>query len=145
MKYFPESYSEIETDTILNNDSRVVIKLFTDMNSSVVKTTTKDTIQLKNHYRNFNAQVIIYKSNNEIFNQIIDKTFFKESINPTSDIENSILQHVWLDELANLTENKIILDFTFTDTNKNIVSIYQVNIDTNGNYEIDKLLEEHNI
>jgi len=47
--------------------------------------------------------------------------------------------------LANLTENKIILDFTFTDTNKNIVSIYQVNIDTNGNYEIDKLLEEHNI
>jgi len=53
VKYFPESYSEIETDSILNNDSRVVIKLFTDMNSSVVKNDYKRHNSIKKSLSKF--------------------------------------------------------------------------------------------
>ena len=70
VNYYPKSYTEIVTDTILSNGYNIHIKFYSDMNNTLI-VNEKDAT----HYRDFIVDVKITKETKEIFNDTIYKSF----------------------------------------------------------------------
>ena len=69
----PENYTERQVDTTLSNGFRVKIKVYTDMDNSVLFSKIKDTVNYQTYYRNFKFDILIEKDNKVIYNKRFDK------------------------------------------------------------------------
>lgn len=144
IKYFPEQYSETETDTILSNGFRVKIKLYSDMDNVVLNMFKKDNITHKHYYRDSIANVIVLKNNIEVFNKTINKSFLATNSNQSKHVlEKATINDIWLNQLYSIESNdKIKIDVSFNSIGKRSNSIYQIYIDNKGMYSIKEHLEE---
>ncbi|TYB73167.1 hypothetical protein [Bizionia myxarmorum] len=82
--FIPQTYTEIKTDTILNNGFRIKIKTYSDLENNLVDSIKIDSITTKTFYREFISEVTVFKDEKEIFNKTVDKSFFNtenESLN----------------------------------------------------------------
>lgn len=86
LEYFPNGYSEKQTDTILSNGITVHIKSYTDMNKGVVLETTKDSVSVvKEVHRKWISEIKIEKEGALIFSEIIEDDFFKKHMHLDSE------------------------------------------------------------
>lgn len=139
IKYFPETYAETLTDTILSNGFKIKIKAFTDMTSNYLNEFTKDTILNKYYYRNYIADVIVYKNETEVFNKRINNSFFinyDESF--TSLLKDKVLNGFWINEKYVQSNNNIIIDFLFCKPETQSCIYFELYIDEKGDYKIIK-------
>ena len=130
--YFPKEYTEVETDTILNNGYRVHIKTFSDMNNSYVKEFDKDTIKYKHHYRDFLSSITVWKDDKEIFFNTIDKEFFEKKVSTDSDLNNMTFHNVWLDEQTSTYDNAVIIKSLFCKPETDDCIVFKMTIDNTG-------------
>lgn len=143
--YIPESYTETQTDTILSDGTKIAIKLYSDMGKSVLKTFKKDAIQHKEYHRDFNAHIIVYKHDSEIFNQIINKDFLNKSLVASVNLENSTLQNVQIDEMTSHLDNLLVIDLTFAKIDNVVSSVYKIYIEDNGKFILRQQLKNEYI
>lgn len=133
IKYIPEDYAEVVTDTILSNGFRVHIKTFTDMEKSIINTFKTNKILIKHYYREIVSEVVVYKNDKQIFNKKIDNLFL--SAHGTQFLNNEIL----VDELKSITTNKLHLIASQCIPQSNNCPSFNIIIDQKGNYEIKKI------
>ena len=144
VKYLPETYSEIITDTILSNGFNVKIKTYTDMEHSYLSEFTKDTIQYKNYYRDIKTSVNISKGNQVITSKLITKDLFIDYDNSYSkSLKNEIIQEVWLNQYASIKNNSVILNVLFHKPNSKDYIYYTLTFMDNGEYSIKNELEQN--
>jgi hypothetical protein len=143
--YIPETYTEITTDTILSDGTRIAIKLYSDMNTSVLKSFKKDAIQYKEHHREFNAHIFVYKQNSEIFNNIINKEFLSSSLVSSANLEDTTLKNVEIDEMTSYLDNLLVVDLTFAKIDNVVSSVYKIYIEDTGKFILRKQLKKEYI
>jgi hypothetical protein len=113
--YKPESFTERQVDTTLNNGFRVKIKTYTDMDNSVLFTKIKDTVNYQTYYRNFKFDILVEKNNKVIYN----KSFDKQKANTAFNFNSNLLKGSELynfDKLAILNAIQLDDDPSYTNT-----------------------------
>ncbi|GAB1855513.1 hypothetical protein MHTCC0001_03470 [Flavobacteriaceae bacterium MHTCC 0001] len=139
-EYYPKHYSEIQTDTILNNGYRVKIKNFTNMNVSVLKASKNGTINYNHFYRQITSEIIVYKYDKLIFEATIDNDFIKKHLYHNMAFNTLIHNGISVDEISSLEKNKLVLNTSFTKPKSTTLSAqYQIIIDSNGLLHIKTL------
>lgn len=139
VKYIPKTYSEIKTDTILSNGFKVNIKLFTDMQHSLVNEYEVDFIRYKEHHRVIKADITVLKADKEIFKKTIDKRFLKTDSNDDIYLRNANIRNLYIDEFASINSNKVVLNIPIHQFNERSTPTYNIIIDDKGNYSIHLL------
>ncbi len=142
IKFIPETYSEINTDTVLSNGFNVTIKTYTDMDTSYLNEFTKDTIHHKNYYRNLRSFVKVSKDSQELTSILITKDFFSNyDKSYTRELENKAIQGIWLNEYTSVINDKVVLNVLFCTPNTKDYLSYTIIINKNGDYLIKNELE----
>lgn len=142
IKYFPENYSETETDTLLSNGFRVKVKTYTDMKHSVLNTFKQDSIVYKHYYRELISQVVIKKDNNKVNELFIDKDFIKN--NDTSFefnkefYKSASYYSIWLSELNSTISNEVFLIVSVCKPESDDCLMFKITIDEKGGYKVDE-------
>lgn len=132
IKYFPESYAESTTDTILNNGFRVKIKTFTDMENSVLNTFEVDSIKHNHYFREIISEIVVFKNKKQIFKNKIDDTFLSVMLS------DYIINEIYIDEQKSLDTNKLHLITSLCIPRSVNCPVYSILIDENGKYEVLK-------
>jgi hypothetical protein len=117
IEYFPETYTEIDKDTILSNGFKVKIKSFTNLNSSVLAVSKKDTIVYKEYFRDFINDISVFKNNQPLFDKRIDKTFLVNHFKNNDFIQNANVSIAVLNDIEIYSE-KIEISLVFVDISK---------------------------
>jgi len=139
-EYIPKEYSEIVTDTILNNGFKVSIKTYTDMKKSVAGTYQEDSTIFKNYYREWISEVMIQKDNKTIFNEIIDRDFFlKNKIKIDEQLANAIHTGIWIEDEKSLAGDSIYLITGYMNPDNDIALAFSIKIKNDGSYYLEKL------
>lgn len=134
--YIPERYTETITDTILSSGLRVNIKYYSLLNKTVTfgPTTTQNQI-VKEHYRQFESQITVFKKDKILFSKTLNTSDFIETDNSTF-WSNAILQFVWLDEFAS-NEEQIQIYCSFLVPNTKAYKSYKVYFNLIGERKIE--------
>ncbi|MDD7885676.1 DUF4738 domain-containing protein [Flavivirga sp. 57AJ16] len=143
IKFVPETYTEIKTDTILSSGFEVKINYRSLENDFVLETRkSKGDSVTKIHYKNFEAQLLVLKNNTIINRSLINKKCFYK-FEGASFWTNAIMQFIWVDHEAS---NKDILrlntsfcipntneckDFTLKINKQGVIQIEEINIFSN--------------
>jgi len=98
-QYVPEEYTEVVNDTIFSNGYQVKIKMYSDSTRSVIVKSKKDKINHSTIYRDFNADIIINKNENEILNITLNKEHLviKELLTRLR-MDTYYLKTIWIEE-----------------------------------------------
>ncbi|MFI1773638.1 hypothetical protein [Thalassobellus citreus] len=139
-KYFPEAYTEVETDTILNNGFHVKIKTFTDMKQNVLNAFTIDSINYKYYYRNYINKLEIFYNNK----LIIDEYFNKSSFSKDEDTlfwKNALLGGFTLDD-TNIDSDKVSIIAFYCPIESEDCKEYKITIDKEGNKTTEDITTE---
>jgi hypothetical protein len=134
IKYFPDAYSEIVTDTILSNGFLIKSKFFVDMNNNVLEEFKKDTIHYKHFYREFNVELSISNKENEIFSKLINKDFFA----PYDFVNIDILDEgILLDfTIVDYNVTSVTFNFDYYPKAKDMLYRYKIIIKENGDFNV---------
>jgi hypothetical protein len=139
-KFTPEEYTEVKTDTILDNNFSISIRTYTDMEKSIITKYKIDTITFIEHHRNWISEVKVKIRDKQIFNRKLDKEFFLEnSIDIDDYVPESINTGVWVDKDEYTKQNSISLLTVFLNPESDNYIIYRIKIGDQGNYIIEKL------
>ena len=141
ISFYPEGYTEVETDTIMANNLRVNIKNYSLMNQEVIQHTktighNKD-IQ---YHRVFESEIVVYNENQKIYATSINASKFHNKDN-TPFWNNATLEHVWVNQESS-GPDWVNLEITFIDPQTQAYKVYEMTIDQNGKQDI--LLKEQN-
>ncbi|SDS29297.1 hypothetical protein SAMN04515667_1846 [Formosa sp. Hel1_31_208] len=139
--YYPESYTEIKTDSIVGHTFKVSIKNYATsdhgilLNQSVIN--DKKTTE---YHRLFASDVIVAVSDHIIFEKHISAKGFGEFTKSTF-WTNATLEHVWVNQ--NMSNNsQLSLGVSFINPKDDTFKLYELLIDTNGNEQII-LIQDH--
>ncbi|MFD2823437.1 hypothetical protein ACFS5M_07125 [Lacinutrix iliipiscaria] len=119
LNYYPKTYAEKVTDTILSNGFKVHIKLYSDMNNAIIVKDKEHT-----HFRDFIVDVKITKDSQELFNGTIDKSFLLEKelfdVNATKQF---LVQDFWIENLEHIYNGTptLFLEYINPESRKNRV------------------------
>lgn len=128
----PESYTRIETDTILSNQFRIKLAYYS-LADRLEITRNNDT-QL---YANFEAQLQVTCANNILLNETINKALFKR-FNSIIDWDDAIMQHVWID-YESASENNVQLNVSFYTPKTGNYKDFCLTIDRKGALKIKEV------
>ena len=140
IKYIPETYTEVETDTILSNGFRVKIKTYTEMQDNVLNEFTIDTIKYKFYYRNYTGKLDVYFNNSPILEETIDKAF----LNKAKDREfwdDAIMAGISLDDI-NSTKKEVSITVLYCIPESEICKEFIIIVDKKGNSKLKELNPE---
>ncbi|WP_242205835.1 DUF4738 domain-containing protein [Aestuariivivens insulae] len=137
IEYTPNSYTEIYTDTILNNKFRIKLKYYSLAQDSVIKNTLKNGIDITHHYNNFEAKLNISNEGTTILNTTINKSFFKNFVHDAFWKE-AIMQSLWIDYESE-AKNSININVSFCIPESFICKDYALVIDNFGTIEIQEI------
>ena len=96
VKYVPERYTEIQTDTIIENDFQVKITNKSLMNTNILSSeSTVDNRKTTLYHRIFQSEIKVYHKNKMVFDQTLSakrlQRQFPELIN-----DQTTLEHTWV-------------------------------------------------
>ncbi len=131
--YVPEKYTASITDTILSSGLKVNVKYYAVMDK-LITVRTNDNPNVNTHYRVFESQINVFKNNELLFDDILDKSDFSDA-KDTEFWKNAILQYVWLDELGS-TALRIRINCSFLAPSTNTYKSYSVYFNNKGTREI---------
>nr|WP_321222728.1 hypothetical protein [uncultured Psychroserpens sp.] len=129
--YFPESYAEIKTDSIIAQTFKVSVKNYTVMNQQIlVKQTSKNRNKTSKFHRVFESEVVVAIEDKIIYSKHISVEKFKNF--DTSEFwSNATLEHVWVNQEASSTENLSLSVSIINPKNKRF-KLYEIRIDQSG-------------
>lgn len=132
VSYIPKYYAEHVTDTVLSNTYAVTIKTYTDMDSNILKSIKKDSINYNSYYRNIVSQINIKQKDDIVFRQTIDKAFIASYTVDTDRLDKSILQGVWVNQALSIQNNAVVIDLSYREPKTNHHLMYQLSVNTKG-------------
>ena len=139
--FYPESYVEIKTDSIISNTFRVSIKNHSIDNASIfIDKSVKDLKSISKYHRVFESDVLVSVNDKIVFSEHISAANFKDK-NPSVFWKNATLEHVWVNQdISN--QNMLSLGISFVNPKQNTYHLYEMRIDTQGNERL--IFIEHN-
>jgi PBP1b-binding outer membrane lipoprotein LpoB len=141
-KYIPQVYSEVISDTILSNGFRVKLKFYSDMESSYLNEFQIDSITYKHYYRNFNAEIKVFKNEKEIYSNTISHHILENMLKNTSEYFNTyILTDFWIEQFASNMNDKAIVKLFFCKPESEICKTIRLLFSEN-NEAIVELIED---
>lgn len=138
IKFVPEAYTEIKTDTILSSGFEVKITYHSLENDFVLETIkSKNDSITRMHHKNFEAQLLVLKNNTLINKSLISKKLFYEFESATF-LANAIMQFLWIDYAAS-NENRIYLNTSFCIPNTDECKDFTLKINEQGIIQIEEI------
>lgn len=130
--FYPKSYTEIKTDTLIGPHFRVIIKNYSLMDKTVEIAKTKQH-QLQLH-RVFESEVLVYNNTKTLVNRHLNVEVFKQ-IDPNPFWENATLEHVWVNQDTS-NNHALNLEITFIDPKSKAFRHYLMTINQKGQQQI---------
>lgn len=129
IKYSPEEYTEIVTDTIIDNTVKVHIKNYTLMDNNVIIASNKNPLKM-DYQRSFESEISVYNPYGSVFKTLINASSFSER---DQDLfwKNATLQHAWVNQEESNCKNISIM-VSFIDPRTEDYRLYQILIDQTG-------------
>lgn len=137
--YFPETYTEVATDTILYNGFHVKLKTYTIMDKHIVNEFKQDSIVYKKYYREFVTDVIVTKNDKEIFNERIDKEFIHKHNNNLQ--LNKAIINVMVNQVSSVKNHGLVLSAMIKDIQNETIKFCDILIDSEGNLVLKEVQE----
>ena len=144
LKYIPQEYAEIETDTILKSGFKIKISSNTDMEHSILKKNFKESSVVKQFHRKNNVDLKVSYKDNLVFNQSINFEFLKKNDQLSKKIkrEDLIIRSLSIDPKSLLTpKSEIYFYVTAYNPNEKLDYRFQLRIDNKGSYRLNGLLK----
>ena len=139
--YTPETYVEQKVDTLLSNGFRVHIKTYSDMETNVVYSKIKDTINYKTHYRNYKFDIRVEKNGKVVYNETFNKSRankilgFGDNFVTDSPLYNfntlAVLKSIQINDEPSL-KNDVLIDIIYAIPETNRYSLHTLFIMENG-------------
>ncbi|WP_084708862.1 DUF4738 domain-containing protein [Siansivirga zeaxanthinifaciens] len=138
IKFIPENYTEIATDTTFSNGLQIKLNYHSLENDYVLKTskTKQDTI-IKEHFKNFEVSLQLFKNESLITEKTINKHLFSEFIDANFR-EEAIMLYVWVDHSSS-TEKQVCLNTAFNIPNTSIFKDFVIYVNDNGSLYVKEL------
>ncbi|MCD2258686.1 hypothetical protein [Psychroserpens luteolus] len=139
--YYPETYTEIKTDSVISNTFLVSIKNYTSMDSEIpVHSLSKNSTELTKYHRVFESDILVAVSDKIIYEKHISAEEFRDYSN-SEFWKNATLEHIWIDQDASNTTT-LALGISFVNPNNKAYKFYEMLIDKNGKERLT-LIEDH--
>jgi hypothetical protein len=136
IKYYPNEYTEVVTDTLISNKVKIHIRNYSLLDKSILMTVDK---KKEKHHRVFESNVVVSTPTKEILKTHISAEVFKSKY--SEDFWNhATLQHVWVNEELSSPED-IKLDMTFINPSEDSYKLFRMSIYRNGKQKVE-LIEE---
>lgn len=138
--YYPEAYTEVQTDSIIANTFKVSIKNYSKMDSKILM--NSETIEEKtkiNYHRVFESEITISLASKNLFQTTISAENFKNDKQPDF-WNNATLQHAWVDQEAS-NNKEVNLGISFINPKSNAYKLFELVVNTEGK-QIINLIEE---
>lgn len=139
--YYPESYVEIVTDTIISNSVNVRIKNYSLLDEQIIISEATSGVTKKVSYqRVFESEISVSTATKDILNTHISAKQFR-AIDADPFWVNATLQHAWVNQELSTAEN-ITLDITFINPVNDTHKLYRMSINSDGHHTVN-LIEAH--
>ena len=139
--FYPQTYTEVKTDSIISNTFKVNIKNYSKMDSQIVLSTKRIENKTKiNYHRIFESNINIDIASNNLLNTTISAENFKGS-SSSKFWNNATLEHVWVNQEASNTQ-EVNLSISFINPLSKAYKLYELTVNTKGEQRIN-LIEEH--
>jgi len=143
VEYIPKNYTEVRTDTLLNNGYSVKVKFHSDMSANAIQIIKVDSINYKRYYRNFNAELIVKKDKTQLFSKTITNSFIVNELSINKDILNNfVLSDFWIDEFNSIKQNKAIINLRFCNPETENCKSYVLTVLRDKTYVIEPQLDK---
>lgn len=132
IKYYPEQYTQIKTDSIVSKTFHVSIKNHSLMTDYItLKKTLKGTTQITKAHRVFESDVIVSVNNLIIYNKRMSSDKLKDSA--SSEFWNhATLEQVWVNQERS-NSKQLSLGLSVINPRNNTFKLYEILIDKYGN------------
>ena len=140
IKYIPEAYTEVNTDTILSNGFRVKIKTYTEMQDNVFNEFTIDSIRYKFYYRNYTGKLDVFYNNKSILKETINKSYLNKS-NDKDFWDDAIMGGIYLNELIS-TKKEVYISVLYCIPESETCKEFNIIVDKEGNTTLEELEQE---
>lgn len=141
VSYYPEAYTEIQTDSLISNTFKVSIKNYSNMDSQILvssETSKKETTF--NYHRVFESEIHIATNSKTVVNTTIRAEDFKN--NSQSEFwKNATLEHVWVNQETS-DSNELNLGVSIINPKSKAYKLYELIVNTDGKQDLF-LIEEH--
>lgn len=138
--FYPETYTEIKTDSIISDTFKVSISNYSNMQKTIVLTEKPSvkTEALKAH-RVFESDVLVAVQNKVVFEGHFSAVDFKN--NNTSEFwKDATLEHIWVNQDQS-DETQLLLGISIVNPKSKAYKYYEMRIDHFGKQSI-QLIEE---
>ena len=138
IKYIPASYTEYTKDTIFNNGFTIKIKSYSDMDNDILRDFESDSINYKYYYREFKADITVYKDEKMLFSETIDKDFLINTDIPKNrSLNDKILKTFWVEDFNESHKNTAVINLAFCTPNTSKCIVYKL-IFYNNKFKIEE-------
>ncbi|MEY8848935.1 hypothetical protein AB9K26_08970 [Psychroserpens sp. XS_ASV72] len=141
ISYFPENYTEVQTDSLIANSFKVSIKNYSIMDKDILLKSSRkhNEINLEYH-RVFESEIKIVHENKTILETIINAQGFKQN---SEDVfwNDATLEHVWVNQQQS-NKDQLFLNISFLNPKSKAYKLYEFVVFSDGN-KIVELKEAH--
>ncbi len=133
---YPESYVEIETDTIIGQSFKTKIKNRTLTGYQVLLKGEKP----HRYVQNFQSDISVCIAEQEIFRLNLTAQNFELNVHD-SFWNNATVQHTWVEQDLSSEEN-LVMKISFLNPQSNYYKLYLLEVDLEGKHQL-KMIEEN--
>jgi hypothetical protein len=139
--YYPESYTEIKTDSIIYKTFKVSVKNYTLMDHQIlIHQSIKNLNKTSQFHRVFASDIVVAVANKIIYSKHISVEKFRD-FESTDFWNNATLEHVWVNQEQSDTE-RLSLGISIVNPKNNAFKLYEILIDRSGNEHL-MLIKDH--
>jgi len=139
--YYPETYTEVQTDSIISNTFKVSIKNYAKMDSQILMSSETEGNKSKiKYHRVFESEINIALASKSILKTKINAEDFKDASHPEF-WNNATLEHVWVNQEMSSTE-EVNLGISFMNPKSKAYKLYELVVTTEGKQHLN-LIEAH--
>ncbi len=141
VEYFPKTYSEVQTDTILSNGFCIKVKTYSDMRHTVSHTTKSDAFTIKmDIYRKWISDIEVKKDGIVVFAETINDAFLSKHMQiSTADIASAVSLGTLYNQDEFQDDDNVVLLTGLSFPRENKKRWFSITIDGKGNFEIEDL------
>ena len=132
INYYPETYTEIKTDSVIGNTFRVKIKNYSSNHEGILVSSSIPNEQKDlDFYRTFKSEINVHVADRIVYSRDFKANDFDPHVDPDF-WRNATLEHVWIDQWRS-NSNTLAINVSFLNPLENTFKLYEIRIDTEGN------------
>ncbi len=138
-KYVPKNYTEIKTDTLLQNGFQIKLNVFSNLEKNIPKILSNAKTKTDTFYREFEADILVNYNSKLLFKKRINKQFildyYQEIYNPK--LATVILKNAYvLQQPKTNNASSIILEYC--KPNNTSCFSYEIEVYKDGSFKLSK-------